>query len=106
MTDFAVNPGEVGAAATSISTVASEIEGLTLTTSFTTLSGAFAGATNPMTEVAGNGDEQVKSSMTNAAGAVTAFSEMITSFKNSTVELDGENATFIRQAVSYPAGPA
>ncbi|WP_238423662.1 hypothetical protein [Gordonia sp. 'Campus'] len=106
MTDFSVNPGAVGGASTSISAVASTIEGYTLTSSFSTLTGAFAGATNPMAEVAGSGDRQVTSSLNNAAGAVTAFSEMITSFKNATVELDGENAAFIRQAVSYPAGPA
>ena len=65
-----VDPQLVDAAAKSISAAGHAVGVLTLGASFGDLSGAFTGATDPMTAVASSGDEKVRTSIKNAAGNV------------------------------------
>jgi hypothetical protein len=103
MTTFGMEPDDVAGAATQVSGTADRISAGHFEYQFSTLSGAFTGATNPMTDVAAGGDNRVQQSITNAAGAVTAFSELVTSAKGTSEGLDDDNAAYIRNATPYPS---
>ncbi|MCR5978186.1 hypothetical protein GDN83_10670 [Gordonia jinghuaiqii] len=112
MPDLIVDPAAVGAAATEISRCASRLMSLELTShaglegtasTFSRLSGQFAGASSDMSAVASSADERVAESLANVSGTVSAFSELVLGAKNTTVETDHHSAGQIKDAVAYPA---
>ena len=100
--DLTVEPTAVGTAATTISRCASRLSGAEFTSTFTVLTGAFIGATQTMSDVAGSGDNSIRTAMVNASGTVSAFSELVAGFKNTTVEQDAQAAKTIRSAIGDP----
>ena len=101
--EFVVEPHVVGEVASKIHTVGEDIAAMTLETSFSTLSGAFKGATDPMTGLASSGDGKVRDSIKNAAGNVQGWSEVISGFKGAAISLDEENAKLVRDATALPS---
>lgn len=99
---FVVEPQVVDKAAQQIAAAGHTVGDLRMSSSFHELSDAFAGATDPMTDVASSGDGKVQSSIKNAASSVQGWSEMIMGFKGAAVSLDDENAQYVRNAAALP----
>lgn len=111
MSELIVDPASLGAAATEISRCASRLMALELTSyaglngttaTFSELAGQFRGATSDMSVVAASADDKIAASLENVSGTVSAFSELVVSAKNTTVDSDEAGATRIRDTVPYP----
>jgi type IV secretory pathway TrbL component len=103
MSDFVVEPSAVAGAAQTIASSGQRIAGLSLGSSFGELSGAFAGATDPMRAAAAQGDQVVESALSNAGDHVQGWSELVMGFKGTAEEMDENNSAMIRQAVALPS---
>lgn len=104
MTDgVIVDPTVVRTPATSIGSVGHAVGALRLGKSFGELSAAFTGATDPMTSIASGGDQQVHTSIKNAAGNVQGWSEMISGFVGAMIDSDADNAAMLRSAIALPS---
>lgn len=67
------------------------------------LAGSFRGATDDMSEIASSGDSQIKTSMSNASKAISAFAELVINARDTTVDTDQSGANRISSAIAFPS---
>lgn len=56
-----------------------------------------------MSDIASSGDSQIKTSMSNASKAISAFAELVINARDTTVDTDQSGANRISSAIAFPS---
>ncbi|MGV9858988.1 hypothetical protein ACWDTD_10085 [Gordonia sp. NPDC003425] len=105
MAKFAMDPGAVTAAATTLDGLAGQIRALTLSTKIATLATAIpdtANVTSPIVPVANGADATVTTAIDHCGGQVEAFGALVRVAATSSVDTDDFNATRFDDAGQLP----